>query len=298
MNKHAFMIMAHGDQILLEKLLQCLDDERNDIYLHIDAKSNLLDTNRLRSQVKKSQLHIYSKIKCYWGDVSLIKCELYLLEMATAVSHQYYHLISGADFPLKSMDEIHSFFDRNSGKEFIFFSGNKMDEKHKDWYLKYHLLQKYYRSSKVELINDFLYIMEKILIKLQGLVKIKRRKFFKEYYKGSQWFSITEAFAKYILTFHNILKSDFRLTFASDEMILPTLVMNSSFKDNLYIKRFDNSMEQNLRYIIFKEGIPKTLDLEDYDAMISSGCIFGRKFSGKHMDVIDMISDHIMCKVE
>ena len=140
--------------------------------------------------------------------------------------------------------------------------------------------------------------MEKILIKLQGLVKIKRRKFFKEYYKGSQWFSITEAFAKYILTFHNILKSDFRLTFASDEMILPTLVMNSSFKDNLYIKRFDNSMEQNLRYIIFKEGIPKTLDLEDYDAMISSGCIFGRKFSGKHMDVIDMISDHIMCKVE
>lgn len=298
MDKHAFMIMAHGDQILLEKLLQCLDNERNDIYLHIDAKSHLLDINRLRSQVQKSQLHIYSEIKCYWGDVSLVECELYLLEKATAVKHQYYHLISGVDFPLKNMDEIHGFFDRNSGKEFVFFSDNKMDEKHKDWYLKYHLLQKYYRGSKVKIINSFLYVMEKILIKLQVLVGIRRRKYFKEYYKGSQWFSITEPFAKYILTLQDIIKKDFRLTFASDEMILPTLIMNSNFKDNLYIKRFDNSMEQNLRYIIFNKGIPKTLDLEDYDAMIRSECIFGRKFSSCHMDVVDMISDYIMCKVE
>lgn len=37
-NKHAFLIMAHGQQGILRKLLTMLDDERNDIFLHIDKK--------------------------------------------------------------------------------------------------------------------------------------------------------------------------------------------------------------------------------------------------------------------
>jgi len=38
MNKHAYLIIAHGNWVILEKLLNLLDDEKNDIYLHIDAK--------------------------------------------------------------------------------------------------------------------------------------------------------------------------------------------------------------------------------------------------------------------
>ncbi len=36
MKKHAFLIMAHNQYPLLEKLVDLLDDERADIYLHID----------------------------------------------------------------------------------------------------------------------------------------------------------------------------------------------------------------------------------------------------------------------
>ena len=36
--KHAFLIMAHGSLPLLRVLLSMLDDERNDIFLHIDRK--------------------------------------------------------------------------------------------------------------------------------------------------------------------------------------------------------------------------------------------------------------------
>lgn len=32
MNKHAYLIIAHNDFYILEKLLMLLDDERNDIY--------------------------------------------------------------------------------------------------------------------------------------------------------------------------------------------------------------------------------------------------------------------------
>lgn len=38
MKKHAYLIMAHNNWKILEKLLILLDDKRNDIYLHIDLK--------------------------------------------------------------------------------------------------------------------------------------------------------------------------------------------------------------------------------------------------------------------
>ena len=38
-NKHAYCIMAHGNWEQLQMLIDVLDDERNDIYLHIDKKA-------------------------------------------------------------------------------------------------------------------------------------------------------------------------------------------------------------------------------------------------------------------
>lgn len=41
MQKHAYMIIAHNEFDLLEILVRLLDDPRNDIYVHIDAKQGL-----------------------------------------------------------------------------------------------------------------------------------------------------------------------------------------------------------------------------------------------------------------
>ena len=38
---HAYLIIAHDQFDLLESLLKCIDDERNDIYIHIDSHSKL-----------------------------------------------------------------------------------------------------------------------------------------------------------------------------------------------------------------------------------------------------------------
>ena len=38
MNKHAYLIIAHNNFYILEKLILLIDDIRNDIYLHIDSK--------------------------------------------------------------------------------------------------------------------------------------------------------------------------------------------------------------------------------------------------------------------
>lgn len=37
-NKFAYLIMAHKADYTLTKLLSTIDDERNDIYIHVDKK--------------------------------------------------------------------------------------------------------------------------------------------------------------------------------------------------------------------------------------------------------------------
>lgn len=33
--KHAYLILAHNEFVILERLIQSIDDERNDIYIHL-----------------------------------------------------------------------------------------------------------------------------------------------------------------------------------------------------------------------------------------------------------------------
>ena len=39
--KHAVLVMAHGDLTILKYMMQSMDDERFDFYIHIDKKSNV-----------------------------------------------------------------------------------------------------------------------------------------------------------------------------------------------------------------------------------------------------------------
>lgn len=128
MQKHAYMIIAHNEFDLLEILVRLLDDPRNDIYVHIDAKVKDFDFKSFQALTQYSRLRFTPRrISATWGDFSLVNTELLLLQTAVAGEdpaqpYAYYHLISGVDLPIKSNDEIHAFFDQNEGKEFVHFS--------------------------------------------------------------------------------------------------------------------------------------------------------------------------------
>ena len=70
--KHAYLIMAHNEPEILKVLISMLDDPRNDIYLHIDKKSDLISTEELA--VNNAQLFILEKrINNYWMNISQIR---------------------------------------------------------------------------------------------------------------------------------------------------------------------------------------------------------------------------------
>lgn len=45
--KFAYLIMAHNEPYVLEKLIRMLDYPDNDIYIHIDEKSQLINKDAL-----------------------------------------------------------------------------------------------------------------------------------------------------------------------------------------------------------------------------------------------------------
>ena len=121
MKKHAYLIMAHDNFYILEKLIQLIDYDLNDIYIHIDKKAKNFNFNYFRNLVNKSNIYFVKRFNVRWGGYSIVEAELELLNKAIKGEYEYYHIISGVDLPLKSQEYIHKFFNANRGKEFIIF---------------------------------------------------------------------------------------------------------------------------------------------------------------------------------
>lgn len=148
--KHAYLIIAHNEYPVLRALLSMLDDERNDIYLHIDQRAAELYEKIYPLQMQRAGLHILSaRNKVYWGDLSQVETEYLLLETASAKeSYSYYHLLSGTDLPIQTQDYIHSFFQINAGKEFVeYWFGNRHQKDLKRKISRYYFFTKHLKRN-------------------------------------------------------------------------------------------------------------------------------------------------------
>ena len=122
-DKQAYLLMAHSNLEQLNFLIRSLDSEFSDIFLHLDAKSKINPDEIVRPV--SSQLYFCDRINVYWAEYSQVQCELNLLRLATRIGkYNYYHLISGMDFPLKNQKEIHTML-RNRNDIFIHFTTHK-----------------------------------------------------------------------------------------------------------------------------------------------------------------------------
>lgn len=289
MDRHAYLIEAHSNIIQLQKLFFSLDYELNDIFLHIDAKSKEL-ANIEKYHFEKSNFVIVPSVNVNWGGFSQIEAELRLLEAATQKGHYArYHLISGGDLPLVSQKTIHDFFDSKSDVEFVHYDYRySADLFHNRMGLYHFLRDKISRNQKV-LVN-----VERFILALQKICGVNRiRSLDVELGKGANWFSITDACARYVLEKREWINETFKNTKCCDEVFLQTIILNSPFKD----KRFYDEREKrygNMRLVDWKRGNPYIYRKEDFEWLVSSGYMFGRKFDEKvDMDIINMIIDYI-----
>jgi len=276
MQRHAYLIMAHHQFDFLRELLLALDDVRNDIYLHIDQKVTDFDWQGFSHLLQYSSLFFTDRIPVHWGGYSQICCELTLLEAAVKKHYAYYHLLSGSDFPLKSQDEIHAFFHRHAGKEFLAFDAISADPpRHvRERISLYH----FFRESSSLLAEP----ADMILSRIQRLLKVNRLKGqHLPIQKGANWFSITDAFVRYVLSQKAWIEKHFRYSVCADELFLQTLAFLSPFREQLYDPYGKANPPGNLRYVDWERGSgsnPYTFQEEDRDLLTSLPHLFARKF--------------------
>lgn len=288
MDKHAYLILAHTNLSQLRCLLSLLDDERNDIFIHIDRKAPF-DYSSIQGCCTASHLEcINPRIRVTWGGVSIIRVEMALLEAAVRTPHSYYHIISGLDLPIKSQDYIHDFFSRNAGKEFLDL-----------WEMKSHTLNRvqYYTlfpEGSHFFLTNWLNHAFKALLRLLH-IRMNRGV---EFRQGSQWMSITHGFASYIVESAPWVDKVFRHSCICDEIFIPTVLRRSPYRDNLYLSEAseDHAITcGNMRLIDWSRGEsirhPWTYTSADFDFLASSPALWARKFDERvDRDIIDRVA--------
>lgn len=273
LDRHAYLIIAHKDDLCFRTLLTLLDDEHNDIYIHMDAKNVQYDADAVEMLLHKSNVVHVKRERVLWGDVSQIRVELKLLECAVKHGpHFYYHLLSGQDLPIKQQDFIHDFFAHNAGKEFVRF--NKTDFTDGDRVYYSHWVWGRFGRSKSDKLIRVLDYASMLLQKKLGRTRWANVSF----QKGTNWFSITEDLATYILSYRKWIEEVFSDSLCGDELFVQTLVHNSDFRNRLYWTAYDNDCRAIQRLIDWDRGNPYVFQSSDFEELASSQMLFARKF--------------------
>lgn len=284
---HTFLILAHRCDKTLAALLRMLDDERNDIFLHMDAKCLEYEPETFARRLEHASFYSIPRRRVTWGGYSQILSELDLLEAAANQGrHAFYHLLSGQDLPIKSQNAIHEFFDAHQGTEFLRYDSqpfHNMERVYGHWL---------WNKSGATRYHDLLYRLDMTIAK--AAQRIAHKEYDVTFQKGDNWFSISDEFARYVLSKSSWIEGTFETSLCADEVFMQTLLWNSPFKENVYRQLGEGNEDAIQRLIDWKRGVPYTFGIEDLEELERSTMLFARKFNcDKDSGVIDAVENMV-----
>lgn len=299
MDRYAYLIAAHDDPKQLNRLIHSLSDHnRNDFYIHIDAKANI---ELFREVLDKPNVYVCpTRIFTQWGGFSQCRYQKALIDLCLESNIRYSRIffLSGHCYPLYSNKKIRNFLDGNPDTQFI--KGMNITNcdnppKIKDKLVLYH----FFRDLKVSsgrvkrLFSGCSRLLFKFLpFRKKPYAVIEGRKC--EIYQGSSWWCVTLDCLKEIACGLNDKNwiSYFKYSFAPDEMFIQTIVFNSKFKNNAILHEGDYPGLVGLTPLHYLQynGAISTYDLTDIETLYESGKMFFRKaVSGKSDSLLDEI---------
>lgn len=263
--KHAFLIISHNEFEILQLLIDKLDSDRTDIYVHIDKKVKKLP----KLHTRYSDLHILEdRVDVRWGHYSQIACEMKLFEAAHRNGpYQHYHMLSGVHLPLKPVGELLAFYDDHQGEEIMDLwetctgKGNIKLGKWNFW-------NKNLRnpSSRIYSISWFSWRWTMAVQKRLPIYHLPNE----QYVKSSNWVSITQQAVEHLLKRKTQIKNIYQYSLCGDEYFVASELTKADFKIH---------DEKKLLFQVWDGDGPRVLKKEDEKEMIMSGCLYARKFS-------------------
>lgn len=215
-----------------------------------------------------------------WSDISQADVEVELFRAVCHSGEEYsrIHLISGADLPIKSQDDIHDFF-KDKQEEFIDISAPSQYIRRIKYY---HFFVRERRKRR------WAEIMRKLLILLQVPFINRLKKCPLQYAYGANWCSLTQRAVKEIVDKWVVYRPIFTHSTSCDELYKQMILLSAG---NIKFAK-----EGCLRYVDFSEHnpSPRVITVQDLNKIMSSHCIFARKFDERvDSKVINIISNKI-----
>jgi hypothetical protein len=279
--KAAHLIMAYKEPKQIERLIHKMSHNGNSFYIHVDKKIDRSQFEYLGNleSTKLTQTNLLVNWAGYSFTNAILQCIKEIF--ATGIEYDFINVMSGQDYPIKDNEYIYKFFCNNIGKSFLSYEtyGSQW------WTGAKHRVEKYH-------LTDFVF---KGHYRIQQFINLlmPKRNFPLPYtlYGGdcATWWTISQECAKYIVEFIEAnpkLKLFAQFTWAPDEYLIPTIIMNSHLKNKV--------INNNLRYIDWSVGgaNPKILLDNDFEILKQSGKLFARKFDIKHSaTLLDQIDD-------
>jgi len=292
MVKHAYLEIIHSNFAVLNKMIELLDRENNDFYILVDKKVNISDKEILSYHPTYPQIIMLPRIEVNWGASSGTEATLMLLQAAfdSPQKYDYFHLVQGADFPIKSADEIDTFFEKNCGYEFLSYYpwwyefGRYKINQHHFW-----VDNRYYRTHRL------LRYLSHGVAKLEKWVGFRRGK--ETIYSGSALWTLSADAVGYLLERRAYISKRCRYSLAGDEVIWHTMMMASPFREKIYRFEEDGANLYRIDWARSVRNSPHTFDMDDLEQLLAlpDRYLYARKFDEKaKMDVVDALFERLI----
>lgn len=301
--KVAFLISAHSDPTQLGRLIHALNDRENHIFVHIDQK---VDAKPFVDAVAESDrafcTFIEERYWVQWGGFSMVRFQRALLRacVQSGISFDRVFFLSGQDYPLKPVAAIKAELEKEPEREYLLglnLSDSAVPVKQKDRFRLYHFGRNLrVRSYKLKMLcsGSLRMLMRVLPLRKKPYIEVCGQRW--DVYSGSAYMCMTFELAKYILgemEGNKAVMDYFKYSFAPDELVIPTIVYNSAFAARTLGQRHEYKGLVTLSPVThFWYGKQiKVLDGGDYDELIRSGKMFGRKFqTGRSEELMDRLS--------
>ena len=290
--KIAYLMTVHKDPLLLRRMIGTLSTADCAFFIHVDRKTSIREFSSIRGD---NVFFSEWRIPVYRSEFSQVEATLRLIEQALSFSpeYDYFVLLQGSTYPLRSGCYIHRFLETNRGWEFIC------------------LLKMPAPGYPLSKVNKVMYPCKKPVRRFAmrafakvGLAQRDYRKYLGalQAYAGKAYWALSREACKYIVEFvaHNPhVGQYFENSNTSDEMYFHTILGNSPFlprirRDLVYVdwsqSRGDHPAEINEGHLKFFES-RENIWVEDEWG--SGEMLFARKFSDDRLDLVDRIDDII-----
>ena len=269
----AFILLCHKDPDAIIRQALSLTAVGDYISIHFDARADAAAFATIKTALGDHPNVVFAKkrIKCGWGEWSLVQATLHAVEAALEAFPRatHFYMLSGDCQAIKTAEYAHDYLDRTDTdfiESFDFFASDWIKTGMKEERL-------IYRHFLNERNNKWLFYKSLEMQRRFGLARKVPEDL--EIQIGSQWWCLRRRTIEAILDFlkkRPDVKRFFRTTWIPDETFFQTLVRHLVAEQEIDCR--------TLTFLMFSDyGMPVTFYNDHFDLLLSQDFLFARKIS-------------------